>query len=303
MGANLGTWLFVEGKSRPGEPAPDVEYRAATPEYFATMGIPLRAGRLFDAHDEGNAGGVLLINETAARRFWPGESAVGKRVKLGMAPDRQPWITIIGVVGDVRHSALDARPLAEVYRLYAYNPMYSPILVVRTQGDPAPLVSELAARVRSVSSESPAYNVYVMEALVERSAAQRKFVMWLLAGFAVAALLLAGVGIYGTVSQALTHRTQEIGLRMALGASPGEALALVFGQGMRLMLVGVLAGAVAAAGLAQLMRNLLFEVQPLDPMAFCGAAVVLGGFAALACYIPAHRATRVDPLIALRNDG
>ncbi|MBZ5624091.1 MAG: ABC transporter permease, partial [Acidobacteriia bacterium] len=303
LGSNLGAWLFVEGKYLPGEPGYDVEYRVASPNYFATMGIPLRAGRLFDDHDDATPGASLLINETAARKFWPGEDAIGKRVKLGTPPERFPWITVVGVVGDIRHVGLDTDPRPEVYRPYALNPLGAPILVIRTAVDPAPLIGLMSAKVRSVSAGVPAYNVFAMQALVDRSTAQRGFVMWLLAGFAMAALLLAGVGIYGTVSQSVSQRTQEIGLRMALGASPGAALRLVFQQGIRLTVAGIAAGSLAAMGLTQLMRKMLFEVRPLDPVAFAAAAVTLAGFAALACYVPARRATRVDPVVALRQDG
>jgi putative ABC transport system permease protein len=302
MGSSLGSWMYIEGKFRPGEPGHDVEYRVATPNYFATMGIPLRAGRLFDDHDEQSPGSVVLINETAARKYWPGEDPVGKRVKLSTPPERFPWITVIGVIGDIRHVGLDTEPRPEVYRPYAVNPLGSPILVVRTAAGLAPPASTLSAAVRSVNAGLPTYNVYLMQALVDRSTAQRRFVMMLLTGFAIAALLLAGVGIYGTVSQSVVQRTQEIGLRMALGASPGAALWLVFRQGVRLTVAGILAGSVAALGLTRMMRGLLFEVRPLDPTAFLGAAVTLAGFAALACYVPARRATRVDPLIALRQD-
>ncbi len=302
LGANLGSWLFVEGKYLPGEPGYDVEYRVATPDYFAAMGIPLRAGRLFDEHDDSNPSASILINETAARKFWPGESAVGKRVKLGTPPDRAPWITVAGVVGDVRHFGLDADPRPEVYRPYALNPLSWPILVIRTAADPAPLIGRMSAKVRSVSAGVPAYNVFAMQDLVDRSTAQRRFVMLLLTGFAMAALLLAGVGIYGTVSQAVVQRTREIGLRMALGASPAEALRLVFRQGIVLTAAGIGAGSLAAGVLTRLMRQMLFEVRPLDPLSFAAAAVALGAFAALACYVPARRATRVDPLVALRQE-
>lgn len=302
MGSNLGSWVFIEGKSAPGDPKIDVEYRVATPSYFATMGIPLRAGRLFDEHDDANPAAVVLINETMARKFWPGADPVGKRIKLGAAPEQLPWILVIGVVGDVRHVGLDTEPRPEVYRPYAVNPLGAPILVIRTKADAAPLMSGLGAKVRSVSAEVPAYNMFLMQALVERSAAQRRFVMLLLTGFAIAALFLAGIGTYGTVSQSVAQRTQEIGLRMALGASPAAVLRLVFREGFRLMVVGVGLGSLAAAQLAWLMRSMLFEVRPLDPVAFTTAAATLGGFALVACYVPARRATRVDPLVALRQD-
>ena len=303
MGSTLGSWMFVEGQPLSVQARRDVEYRVATSDYFATMGIPLRAGRLYDQHDDANAGSVLLVNQTAARLFWPGEEAVGKRVKLGANPEQQPWITVIGVVGDLRHEGLDVAPRPEIYRPYPVNPLGAPILVIRTGSDVRPLIPMLTAAIQSVSAEVPAYNIYEMETLVARSTAQRRFVMWLLTGFAVAALLLAGVGIYGMLAQAVVQRTQEIGLRMALGASPAKALALVLGQGIRLMLAGMAAGSLAAIGLTRLMRKLLFEVRPLDPLVFGAAAAVLALIAMLACYLPARRATRVDPMTALRSDG
>src|SRR5262249_41422896 len=157
--------------------------------YFAAMGIPLRAGRLFDDHDDANPADVMLINETAARKYWPGESPVGKRVKIGTPPERFPWITVIGVVGDIRHVAIDTEPRPAIPRPYALNPLFAPILVIRTATDPAPMTQILSSRVRSVNAGVPAYNVYLMDALVERSTAQRRFVMLLLTGFAFAALL------------------------------------------------------------------------------------------------------------------
>ena len=262
----------------------------------------MRSGRLFDEHDDANPGAVLVINETAARRFWPGQDVVGRRVKLSATPDRAPWITVVVVVGDVRHFGLEAEARPEVYRPYAINPLGAPILVIRTSADPGALAPVLSARVRSVSAGLATYNVLLMEQLVDRSTAQRRFVMLLLSGFATAALLLAGVGIYGTVSQTVVLRTQEIGVRMALGASPAAALRLVFRSGLRLIGTGIVLGWTAAVGLTRLMRAMLFEVRPLDPTAFLGAAVALAGFAVVACYLPARRATRVDPMVALRQD-
>ena len=301
QGMNLGTELFIEGKSTPGEPGPDVEYRVVSDNYFATMGIPVRAGRVFTAHDDAQPDGVVVINQTMARRFWRGESPVGKRIKLDPAPENQAWIAIVGVVGDMRHFGLDADPRPEIYRPYAESPLGSPILAIRTAGDPAALAEKLAARVRSLSPEAPAYNVSPMQDLVERSTVQRRFAMWMLTVFSLAALLLAGVGIYGTMSQAVAQRTPEIGLRMALGASPAATVRLVLRQGLTLALIGIVMGAVFAAALTRLMGKMLFEVRPLDPPAFAAATLVLGAFAWLACYLPARRATRVDPLETLRR--
>ncbi|HEY1494982.1 MAG TPA: ABC transporter permease [Candidatus Solibacter sp.] len=300
-GKNLGTVVFVEGHSLPGQPLADVEYRVATPGYFPTMRIPLRAGRLLDDHD-GPTSAVAVINETMAHRFWPDENPVGRRIKLSATPERAPWFTVVGVVGDVRTFGLDTKPRAEVYRTYAVNPLGAPILVIRTRTEAPAMVETLGATVRSVDPEIPTYDMFAMEAMVERSTVQRRFVMMLLTGFALAALLLAGLGIYGTISQAVAQRTQEIGVRIALGASPVSMLAMVFGNGMRLAAGGLAAGWIAAAALSGLMRSLLFEVKPFDPLVFGAGALVLAAFAMLACYAPARRATRVDPMIALRQE-
>ncbi len=301
-GMNLGVFLFMEGKSIPGQTGPDVEYRRATPGYFATMGIPLRRGRWFDDRDDANHDPVALINDSMARKFWPGEDAVGKRIKLGPTPERSPWTTIVGVVGDVRHFGLDADPRPEVYSPYALSPLFAPILVIRTAGDPSAMVGTLRSALRAADPAIAAYNIYPVEDLVVRSTIQRRFLMLLLAGFALAAMLLAAIGIYGTVSQSVAQRTREIGVRMALGASPREAVGLVLRDGLRLVLTGLAAGLLSAAALTRLITKLLFEVRPLDPLAFAGAAVVIFGCALLACYIPARRVTRVDPLEVLRYE-
>ncbi len=267
QGMSLGSALFIEGKSTPGEQGPDVEYRVVTGNYFATMGIPLRAGRLFEDHDT-HPESVLVINRTMARRFWPGESPLGRRIKLGPSPENKQWITIVGVVGDIRHFGLDSDPRPEIYRPFAYNPLGAPILAIRTAGDPGTLAETLAARVHSLSPDVPTYNVAPMQDLVDRSTTQRRFAMWMLTVFSLAALLLAGVGIYGTMSQAVAQRTQEIGLRMALGASPAATLRMVLRQGLSLALSGIVLGAATAAALTHLMGKMLFEVHPLDPPAF-----------------------------------
>jgi putative ABC transport system permease protein len=299
-GSTLGSAVLVEGRALGQGEGPSVEFRRSTPGYFATMRIPLRAGRVFDDHD-GAGNLVAVISESMQRKLWPGESAIGRRIKLGPDPTQTQWTTVIGVVGDVRHYALDAEAPATVYVPYAQNPLFSPILVIRTHTAEG-MLPVLAAKIRAIDATLPVYDTYAMETLMDRSTAQRRFVMSLLTGFAVAALLLAAVGVFGAVSQAVAQRTQEIGLRMALGSSPSEAVAMVFRDGMRLAFVGAAIGIAAAAGLTQLLRNLLFEVEPLDPISFAGAALTLLIFAALACYLPARKATRVDPLVALRQE-
>jgi predicted permease len=302
MGRNLGSWIFVEGRSRLGDPQVDIEYRVATASYFNVMRIPLREGRMFEPADDATPAQSVLINQTAARRFWPGESAVGRRIKLGPNPERQPWINIIGVVGDVHHGGLDIDVLPEVYRPYALNPLNNPILVIRTGMDPASLIQTLTSRVQAVSPDVPAYDVSLMRDLIARSTAQRRFVMGILAGFAISALILAGVGIFGIMSRLVVRRTPELGVRMALGATPDVAAQLIAGQGARLALCGILIGLAGAAIMTHFIRTLLFEVRPLDPAAFVAAVAVLLLSIGLACFVPVWRATRLDPLVALRRE-
>jgi putative ABC transport system permease protein len=298
MGSNLGTTISVEGITRPGDALTEVEYRRATPTYFSTMRIPLLRGRFLDDHDDRNK---AVVNRAFERRFWPNGSAIGKRFKDGPPYTEKTWTTIVGVVGDVHHFGLDAAVRPEIYRGYAIGPFFAPILVIRTSGNTEALLAGLAAKIRSVDAAMPAYDIFPMPKLLSRSAAPRRFLMWLLTGFAATALLLAAVGVYGAMSQMVARRSQEIGLRMALGASPFEALLLVFGDGMRLAAIGIGVGVLAALAVTRLMQGLLFEVQALDPVVFAGAAAVLAAVGALACYVPARAATKVDPVETLRG--
>ncbi|MGH9720329.1 MAG: ABC transporter permease, partial [Bryobacteraceae bacterium] len=231
-GSQLGSWLTLEGKL-PTEEKPEVEYRVATPSFFSTMGMPLLRGRFYDEHDIQRASTVLVINETAAKRYWPNEDPVGKRVKLGGANVEWPWITVIGVVGDIRHFGIELPARPEIYRHYAHNPLTAPVLLVRIRPDGGPAVSSLAATVRAVNGEMPVYNVFRMTDLVSKSLARRRFLMWLLSAFSGAALLLAAVGLYGSVSEWVAQRTREIGLRVALGAAPGAVVRMVLRHGLR----------------------------------------------------------------------
>jgi putative ABC transport system permease protein len=209
---------------------------------------------------------------------------------------------LICIVGDVRHFGLDADPVPEVYLPYAASPLYAPILVIRTDADPTPILQSLAGAVRSVNPGLAVYNVFRMRDLVERSTAQRRFAMLLFTAFAGAALLLAAIGIYGAVSHSVLHRTPEIGLRMALGATPSAVMGVILRQGLVLGLEGAALGSIAAFELARLMRSMLFQVSTLDPVVFAAAALTLGLLTLLACYVPARRAAAVDPMVALRRE-
>jgi putative ABC transport system permease protein len=248
---------------------------------------------------------VAVVNETFARVFMSNEDPLGKRIKLGSAQGPFPWLTIAGVVRDVRHSGLDRETRPEMYVPYLqpllpeWNvpPMF---LVVRSESEPANLISAVRGVVQELDRDQPVYEIASMEQLLSRSTLQRRFNMTLLAVFAGLALILAGVGIYGVMAYAVTERTREIGIRMALGAQAGAALRLVIRQGMRLTLFGVALGLMGAFALTRLMKNLLFNVTPTDPLTFVVIALLLTSVALLACWIPARRATKVDPMVALR---
>ena len=298
LGSNIGSWLTIEGRSFSAGEQPEVEYRVATPSYFSAMRIPLRRGRMIDERDESHNEPVLLINESMARLYWPDRDPVGSRIKLGSNP--QPWITIVGVVGDVRHFGLDEQPRPEIYRPYAYNPLFSPILVVRTKADPAATIKPLGDAIHAVNPELPVYNAYAMRQLVDRSTAQRSFLLMVLAAFAGAALLLAAIGIYGVAAQAVAQRTREIGLRMAVGATPGSILRMVLADGVRVAVIGVAVGCTGAMALGRMLGKLLFGVGVVDGPVLVGALVVVFVVSIVACYAPARRATRIDPIVALR---
>jgi predicted permease len=300
MGQDLTTMLTTEGAAGESGQSLEVQFRRTTPDYFRTMGIPLLEGRIYGDADPADAP-IAVVDETTARLLWPGVDAIGKRVKSGPNPDA-PWIRIIGVAGEVHHFGLDVSPRPTFYAPYAASPLVAPIVVIRSAGDPAPMASAMVDAVRGAAKGMPAYNVFRMQTLLDRSNAQRRFIMLLLTAFAAAATFLAALGVYGSMSQTVSHRTREIGVRIALGASPAAALRLVLAEAICLAAFGVALGAAAALGLTRLMTGLLFGVTPLDPAAFLGAGLVLGVTAVLASAAPAVRATRVDPLVALRED-
>jgi putative ABC transport system permease protein len=260
---------------------------------------------LIDDRDRENAIRVAVVNETFARIFLANEDPLGKRIKIGSAQARFPWLTIAGVVEDVKHNGLDSETRPEMYVPYlqpllpgwGVPPMF---LVVRSESEPASLAAAVRGVVRELDRDQPVYGVATMEQLLSRSIAPRRFNMTLLTVFAALALALAGMGIYGVMSYAVTERTREIGIRMALGAQAGDALKLVIRQGMRLALVGVALGLMGAFALTRLMENLLFEVKATDRLTFIVISVLMTSVALVACWIPARRATKVDPMVALR---
>jgi putative ABC transport system permease protein len=299
-----GAIASFEVEGRP-EPPPnqvvDAEYRVVTPAYFTTMGIPLIRGEGFTERHTRDAPSVMIINETMARRYFPGEEPIGKRINLGN-PQSDPWRTIIGVVKDVHDEGLDTDPYPQMYSPLAQFPANAMTLVARTGGDPLALAPNIRGELAAIDRDQPLTNLRTMEQVMSQSISRQRFNMTLIAIFSVVGLILATVGIYGVMSYSVTQRTHEIGIRMALGAQARDVLKLVVGQGMLLALVGVGAGLVIAFGLTRVMSSLLFGVSATDPLTFGAVALLLAAVAALACFIPARRAMKVDPMVALRYE-
>jgi putative ABC transport system permease protein len=291
---------LVEGRPEP-EPGkvPQTQINIVTPEYFRTMGIPLREGRDFTDHDDADAPRVVVVNETLARVAWPGESPLGRRLRPQGSDD---WLSVIGVVGDVKHRRLSEPPQAQVYTAHYQDPKIFACVVARTAGPPLAVADGVRAAIWSVDKDQPVWSVVPMEQVLENALGRTRFLLWLFGAFAAVALLLAAIGIYGVLSYAVAQRTQEIGIRIALGARAAQVLRLVVGQGMALVLGAIVLGLAAAAVLSGLMRSLLFGVTPSDPWTFAAAAGVLALVALIACWLPARRATRVDPVAALSHE-
>jgi predicted permease len=298
-------FLQIEGRT-PYEPGkePVVEVNHIGPDYFQTMGMKLRTGRPFVAQDGPAAPQVAIINETLARRFFPNEDPIGHRLSFGSNIK-----TVVGVAGDTRHLGLDQEVHPEVYFPCLQNLSFDNTkLVARVapgQNNPtgiSSLSNAVRNQMRAIAPNEPVNQVVTMDERLSNSVAQRRFQALLLGVFAAVALVIATVGIYGVISYAVSQRTQEIGIRMALGAQTSDVLRMVVGQGMRLALIGVALGLAAALALTRVMKNLLFNVSATDPATFAIIVLLLVGVAFIASYIPARRATKVDPLIALRSE-
>ena len=299
-GLGAATRMEIMGQPKPPtgqEPVTDV--RVITHDYLETMGVPLLKGRLFNEQDAADAKGRVVINETMARRHWPNEDPIGRRVLISWDAVEDE---VIGVVGDVKHSGLDAEPRAMTYWPYVRNAYGTMTVTVRTAGDTGRVVSSIAGLVRQLDPELVVANVKTMDEVVSNSVAQRRLTMLLLTIFAATALLLAAVGIYGVIAYSVTERTQEIGIRMALGAQRGDVLRMVVRQALVLAVAGIVIGGVGALLLTRLMEGLLFRVKPADPVTFAVVSGILAAVALLSSYIPGRRATRVDPVIALRAE-
>jgi putative ABC transport system permease protein len=296
---NVSTKLVVEGRSVAASDLPEVEFRRAIHDYFPAMGIRLLRGRTFAPTDGPSAPPVAVINETMARRIFPGEDPIGKRIQFGTTG--ASWTTIVGVIGDVRHSGLEAPPAAEVYVDYIQNPPVNPFLVVRTTSDPAALVPTVRSQLHALDKDIAAYDVRPMTQVRSESISQRRFILLIVGAFGLVALLMAAVGVFGVMELIVSERTAEIGIRLALGAPPTHVLRVIVLHGVWLALSGVGLGLLAAALLQPVLARHLYGIGPIDPPTVAGVPAILLATAALACYLPARRAMRIDPVEALRD--
>ena len=301
-GSRTSRSFEIEGRARAeGADSLNADYRKASPGYFGALGIALLRGRQFSERDGGGAPPVAVVNEALARKFFPGEEVLGKRVVFREG-DRDVAREMVGVVADLKHDDLTGRRAPEIYVPVAQHANPWMFAAARGTVEPRSLAGALRAAVREVDADQPIHNVTTMRQRLEDSVAPQRFNAALLAFFASVALALACVGVFGVMSYTVAQRTHEIGIRMALGALPRDITRLVVGQGLRLALAGALVGVAAAMALTRLMAGLLFEVRPADPTVFAGLALLLAGAALLACYLPSRRAAKVDPLVALRDE-
>lgn len=297
---NSGSFL-IEGKppSR-GEILPHADVRRVMPGLFSTLRIPLKRGRVFTDGDTASSPRVALIDDVLAREYWPHQDPIGHRV--AMVSSTPQWYTVVGIVGNVRNRGFSAPRKGVLYFPLAQWPKTHMSIVVRSASNPAGLAGAVRQAVENIDREQPVYAVKTMEQYVSESVTDQRLAVFLLAAFAGLALILAAVGIYGVISYSVSQRTHEIGVRAALGAQQGDILRLVMGQGLRLVLLGAIAGIISALALTRLMASLLYGVNPADPLTLIVVSFVLTAAAMLACYIPARRATKVDPTIALRHE-
>jgi putative ABC transport system permease protein len=300
LSGNGGDVRFtVEGRPVQKGAEPDARYHLVTPDYFKTMRIGFVKGRDFTDRDDLDAPSVAVVNETFARIHWPNGDALGKRISI---PDMRGWLTIVGVVRDAKHTSQTELPRPQLYVAHYQNPLIFSSLVVRTGVEPMAIAEAVRKAIWSVDKEQPVWATQSLETIVDRTQGSWRFLAMLLGLFAVTALTIASVGIYGVMSYSVSQRTYEIGVRLALGAPGSRVRREVVTRGLLLTAAAIVGGLLAAAATARVAANVLFGVQPTDPVTFVGATVILASVALAACYIPARRASRVDPLVALRQE-
>jgi predicted permease len=297
----VSTKLEIEGVPRAAAELPEVEMRRAIHNYFPAMAIPLLQGRAFTTDDTAASPRVAIVNETLARRLFPDGNVVGRHVRMGPAAPDAPWTTIVGVIGDVHHTTLEQAPKPEYYISGRQGPPVAPMLAIRTSGDPALMAETIRRELRAFDATMPVFDVQTMESIRSTSVSQRRFLMTLVLLFGGLAVALAAVGVYGVMALAVSERTAEVGVRLALGANTTDILGLVLGQAARLSVIGVAIGLAGALAMAPLLANQLFGVAPLDPVTFLAVPIILLAVAIGATLGPARRAMRVDPTTMLRG--
>jgi putative ABC transport system permease protein len=306
-GSNWGGVFIAADKPVPSRAdLPESDRLRVSPDYFETMGIRLMRGRLFTSADTPESAPVVIINETLARRIWPNEDTIGKRIKFGFPEDEdqedKPWREVVGVVNDVKMDGVDRAFSLQAYLPYSQMPNQSLGLVVRAGRNPAALASAVEEAIHTIDKDAPVFSIRTMDQVLGNSLAQRRLTLILLASFAALALLMAVVGMYGVISYAVRQRQHELGIRVALGAQAQDVLKLILKQGLKLTLIGIGLGLLTAFALTRWLESLLFGVRPTDALTFGAIAVVLLSVALLACLVPARRAAKVDPIVALRYE-
>jgi putative ABC transport system permease protein len=297
-GGSIGIILPDRDAPVPGT-EPQVMFNTAMPGYFETIGIPLIKGRLFSAQDQANTPAVFLINQNMADKFWPNQEPLGRQIKI---PERELTGTVIGIVGNAKHYQIEEDTTPQMYLAFSQNPGLFATVVMRTKVEPMSLTETVRQTIWKVDPDQPMWKIRTVEFLVNRSFANRQFLMALMGIFAALALVLTMIGLYGVITYLVNQRTREIGVRMALGAQVRDIMQMVLKQGMLLVLSGVALGIVGAWLLSRLISRLLYQVSATDPQTFAGVVLLLTVVALLACYLPARRAAKVDPLVALRHE-
>jgi len=303
LGGGASGRASIDGLSVPPGEEPAIAYVAVTTQFTETLGLPILAGRNLTDADAASRSRVALINETMATRFWVGRDAIGGRFRLTREGRDSEWTTVIGIVPDFRHAAVLGRDLdPAAYVPYVHDPIFSPALAIRVTGDPARITLAARSEIRASDPDIAVSQVRTMEDLRRLGFWEHRIFGWLFTVFGGVALCLASIGVYGVLSHSIAQRRQEIGVRVALGATRGDVLRLVLGQGLRLVAAGIVLGTIAAFGATQAIRSLLFGVGPADPVSFGIIVLFLAGVAAVASYLPARQAMAVDPIDALRSE-
>jgi len=303
MAGRQGNTIFtIEGDAVTNDNIPTVQAGNVSPDYFRTMEIPLKRGRFFTDADDRQAPRVVIIDEALAERYFANRDPVGLRIRPGGPTSTQPWMTIVGIVGNVKSDGFDQPNQPRLYFAIFQNPAKALSIYLKTDVAPLALTQALRGQIHAVDRDLPVFGETTMTQVAAESMSRRKFTMQLIGLFGILALLLAGVGIYGVIAYSVTQRTREIGIRVALGASRSAILRWVLKQGMILTVVGIAVGLIGAFLLTRLLRSLLFGVAPTDIVTYGALAILLTVVALIACYVPARRATKVDPLIALRYE-